>query len=87
MFFILPERKQTLINRFIKKRYDISFFITELETYNEETEVFTKILCGSFDYLVNNKDNEKYIIFKYKKTTNNILEMISINEKRDLWSW
>ena len=86
MFFILPEEKQTLINRFIKKRYNISFFITELETYNEETEVFTKILCGSFDCLVNNKNNEKYIIFKYKKSTNNILEIISIKEKKDLWS-
>lgn len=59
----------------------------ELENYNEETEVFKKILIGAFDYLFYNaKNNEKYIIFKYKKATNNILEIISIKEKRDLWS-
>lgn len=47
-----------------------------------------KILIGAFDYLFYNaKNNEKYIIFKYKKITNNILEIISIKEKRDLWSW
>lgn len=88
MFFILSEGKQTLINRLIKKRYNIAYFMHELENYNEETEVFKKILIGAFDYLFYNaKNNEKYIIFKYKKTTNNILEIISIKEKRDLWSW
>lgn len=87
MFFILSEGKQTLINRLIKKRYNIAYFISELENYNEETEVFKKILIGAFDYLFYNaKNNEKYIIFKYKKATNNILEIISIKEKRDLWS-
>lgn len=87
MFFILSEGKQTLINRLIKKRYNIAYFMHELENYNEETEVFKKILIGAFDYLFYNaKNNEKYIIFKYKKTTNNILEIISIKEKRDLWS-
>lgn len=88
LFFILSEGKQTLINRFIKKRYNITYFMHELENYNEETEVFKKILIGAFDYLFYNaKNNEKYIIFKYKKITNNILEIISIKEKRDLWSW
>lgn len=88
LFFILSEGKTTLINRFIKKRYNIAYFMHELENYNEETEVFKKILIGAFDYLFYNaKNNEKYIIFKYKKTTNNILEIISIREKRDLWSW
>lgn len=88
MFFILSEGKQTLINRLIKKRYNIAYFMHELENYNEETEVFKKILIGAFDYLFYNaKNNEKCIIFKYKKTTNNILEIISIKEKRDLWSW
>lgn len=68
MFFILSEGKQTLINRLIKKRYNIAYFINEFENYNEETEVFTKILCGAFDYLLYNaKNNEKYIVFKYKK--------------------
>lgn len=87
MFFILSEGKQTLINRLIKKRYNIAYFMHELENYNEETEVFKKILIGAFDYLFYNaKNNEKYIVFKYKKTTNNILEIISIKEKRDLWS-
>lgn len=87
LFFILSEGKQTLINRLIKKRYNIAYFMHELENYNEETEVFKKILIGAFDYLFYNaKNNEKYIIFKYKKTTNNILEIISIKEKRDLWS-
>lgn len=87
LFFILSEGKQTLINRLIKKRYNIAYFMHELENYNEETEVFKKILIGAFDYLFYNaKNNEKYITFKYKKTTNNILEIISIKEKRDLWS-
>lgn len=87
LFFILSEGKQTLINRLIKKRYNIAYFISELENYNEEEDVFTKILCGAFDYLFYNaKSNEKYIVFKYKKTTNNMLEIISIKEERDLWS-
>lgn len=87
LFFILSEGKQTLINRLIKKRYNIAYFMHELENYNEKEDVFTKILCGAFDYLFYNaKNNEKYIIFKYKKATNNILEIISIKEKRDLWS-
>lgn len=88
LFFILSEGKQTLINRLIKKRYNIAYFMHELENYNEETEVFKKILIGAFDYLFYNaKNNEKYIVFKYKKTTNNMLEIISIKEERDLWSW
>ena len=87
MFFILSEGKQTLINRLIKKRYNIAYIISELENYNEKEDFFTKIICLAFHYLLyNDKNNEKYIIFKYKKTTNNILEIISIKEKRDLWS-
>ena len=87
MFFILQEGKQNLINRFIKKRYNIAYFISEFENYNEKEDVFTKILIGAFDYLFYNaKNNEKYIVFKYKKITNNMLEIISIKEERDLWS-
>ena len=87
MFFILQEGKQNLINRFIKKRYNIAYFISELENYNEKEDVFIKILIGAFDYLFYNaKNNEKYIVFKYKKITNNMLEIISIKEERDLWS-
>lgn len=48
LFFILSEGKQTLINRFIKKRYNIAYFMHELENYNEETEVFKKNINWSF---------------------------------------
>lgn len=71
----------------LKINFNINHFNKKYIYYNEETEVFKKILIGAFDYLFYNaKNNEKYIIFKYKKATNNILEIISIKEKRDLWS-
>lgn len=73
MFFISTEGKTTLINRAIKKARYIDFFSGEFDSFQKEKNLFIKTLY------VGSKYGNKYIVLKYRKITNNIFEIISID--------